>query len=199
MSTREQILSRISGSDVVTAKDFLDLASRDAVDKALQRLVEGGTLRRIDRGLYDLVRVNSITKTIAAPNPFRVIDAVGRRDNLKILVAGMSAANDLGLTNNVPSQIVVHVGSRLKKIKLGNSVIIFKQTAPSKLFWAGRPAMRLVQAMTWLRDVKTEDELVRDLVRLASAAQMDDLRDGQAHLPTYMHKIFRRSLEIKNL
>lgn len=199
MSTPEHILSRISGSEVVTAKDFLDFASRDAVDKALQRLVEGGRLRRIDRGLYDLLRVNSITRTIAAPNPSRVIDAVGRRDNLKILVDGMSAANDLGLTNNVPGQIFVHVGSRLKKIKLGNSVITFKQTAPSKLFWAGRPAMRLVQALRWLRDVKTEDELVRDLVRLASAAQMDDLRDGQAQLPTYMHKIFRRAYEIKSL
>ena len=28
----------------------------------------------------------------------------------------------------------------------------FKLTAPSKLDWAGRPAMRVVQALYWLRD-----------------------------------------------
>ena len=38
---------------VWTPSDFVDLASRDAVDKALQRQTKAGTLRRIDRGLYD--------------------------------------------------------------------------------------------------------------------------------------------------
>lgn len=39
--------------------DFLDLGSRDAVDKPLQRLVHAGQLRRIDRGLYDTPWINS--------------------------------------------------------------------------------------------------------------------------------------------
>ena len=34
-----------------TPLDFLDLGSRDAVDKALQRLVHSGHLRRLDRAL----------------------------------------------------------------------------------------------------------------------------------------------------
>ena len=38
---------------VWTPVDFLDLGSRVNVDKVLQRLVAAGTLRRIDRGLYD--------------------------------------------------------------------------------------------------------------------------------------------------
>ena len=42
---------------VWTPVDFLDLASRDAVDKALQRLVCVGQLRRVDRGLYDTPRL----------------------------------------------------------------------------------------------------------------------------------------------
>lgn len=199
MTTAERILSLIKGSDVVTASDFVDLASRDAVDKALQRLVKGGKLRRIDRGLYDLVRVNNLTKTVAAPDTVQVIAAVGRRDNLALLVDGMTAANALGLTNNVPGQVVVHVNARLKKISLGRSVITFKQTAASRLFWAGRPAVYLVQAFRWLRDVKTDDELLSDLVRLASDHQMTDLRNGQAYLPIYMQEILRRALEIRGI
>ena len=45
---------------VWTPSDFVDLASRDAVDKALQRLTKVGTLRRIDRGLYDQPGFNCI-------------------------------------------------------------------------------------------------------------------------------------------
>jgi hypothetical protein len=48
-----------SVSDIPT--DFAHLATRDAVDKALQRLVAAGNLRRIDRGLYDKPVQNKLT------------------------------------------------------------------------------------------------------------------------------------------
>src|SRR3546814_8639950 len=44
--------TEVPGS-VWTPSDFLDLGSREAVDKALQRLAKSDELRRIDRGLYD--------------------------------------------------------------------------------------------------------------------------------------------------
>lgn len=102
MSIPKQIMSRIAGSAVVTAADFVDLGSRAAVDKTLQRLVSRGVLRRIDRGLYDRMRMNNLTQAPAAPDPVQVIGAIARRDNLHILIDGMTAANDLGLTNAVP-------------------------------------------------------------------------------------------------
>jgi hypothetical protein len=86
-----------------------------------------------------------------------VIDAIARRNQIRVLVDGMTAANDLGLTNAVPAKIIIHTDARLP-IKLGNLKIVFKTTAPSKLFWAGRPAMRLIQALHWLRDVLVDDE-----------------------------------------
>jgi uncharacterized protein DUF6088 len=72
--------------------------------KVLQRLAQAGQLRRIDRGLYDTPRVNPLTKKPAVPDYYRqVIDAVARRDQVRMLVDGMTAANDLGLTTAVPS------------------------------------------------------------------------------------------------
>ena len=59
----------------------------------------------------------------------------------------MTAANDLGLTTAGPIRIRVLVDVRLKPIKLGNQEIHFKVAAPSRLYWAARPAMRVVQAM----------------------------------------------------
>ncbi len=133
-------------------RKILDLGGRDAVDKTLQRMVASNDLRRIDRGLYDQPRMNALTGHPTAPDYRSVIDAVGRRDQVRVLIDGMTAANDLGLTNAVPGQVIVHTDGRLRPIVLDKLSLKFKLTAPSKLYWAGRPAMRVVQALYWLRD-----------------------------------------------
>ncbi len=197
------ILERIATADpraVWTPADFLDLGTRDAVDKVLQRLVKAGDLRRIDRGLYDRPGTNSLTRQPSAPDPRQVIDAVARRDQIRVLVDGMTAANDLGLTNAVPSKIVVHTDARLRSIHLGNMIIAFKPTAASKLYWAGRPAMRIVQALHWLRDTLSDPDDNADLrQRLddllhsgpGAAEVRNDLRDGLSTLPAWMHDFLK--------
>ena len=129
---------------VWTPSDFVDLASRDAVDKTLQRLTKQPQTDR-SRPLRQ-PGFNKLTQKPNPPDPRSVIDAVGRRDQTRMLVDGMTAANDLGLTDAVPAKIVVHTDARRRAIKLGNVTITFRPTAASKLFWAGRPAMRVVQA-----------------------------------------------------
>ena len=133
------------------AGDFLDFGRRDAVSKALQRLETARKLRRIDPGLYDRPRINRLTGKPAAPDYRAVIDTIARRDQARILVDGMTAANDLGLSEAVPGRVVVHSDARLKPLRLGNLTITFRLTAASKLYWAGRPAMRIVQALHWLK------------------------------------------------
>src|SRR5688572_10025399 len=83
---------------VWTPEDFLEFADRHAIDKTLQRLVKSNELRRISRGLYDKTRSNLLTGQAAAADYRRIIEAVGRKGHLRILIDGMTAANDLGLT-----------------------------------------------------------------------------------------------------
>ena len=201
-SLKALILDRIAQAvvgAVWTPTDFLDLGGRDAVDKTLQRLVKWDELRRIDRGLYDKPQFNSLTQQQSAPDPRAVIDAVARRDQIRVLVDGMTAANDLGFTNAVPAKIVVHSEARPKSIKLGNLAITFKQTAASKLHWAGRPAMRVVQALHWLRDTMSGDDDAQWRQRLAAlladpvhgASLRADLADGLMTLPAWMQDMLR--------
>lgn len=199
---KSAILARIKQAgprSVWTPSDFLDLANRDAVDKTLQRLVGSDKLRRIDRGLYDQPTSNRLTGQLDAPDPRGVIDAIARRDQIRVLVDGLTAANDVGLTNAVPAKIVVHADARLKPIRLGKLEITFKPTAASKLYWAGRPAMRLIQALHWLRDTDTADtraDLVDKLDVLVNhgpqaPAIRRDLIDGLSTLPSWMQDLLR--------
>jgi hypothetical protein len=178
--------------------DFIHLGSRDVIDKTLQRMVRAGELRRIDRGLYDKPNINPLTKRLSVPDYRAVVDALARRDQLRMLVDGMTAANDLGLTDAVPAHVTIHTDARRRTIALDKLTIHFKQTAPSRLYWAGRPAMRLVQALYWLKDTLAFDRerILSRLSRLLAdpahgAAMCQDLKGGFSMLPAWMQNLVR--------
>ena len=203
---RPRLLARIDSTpgEVWTPSDFADLGSRAAVDKTLQRLVAAGELRRIDRGLYDRPRKSNLTGKMMVPDYRAVIRAVTRRDQARVVVDGMTAANDLGLTTAVPARIEVLIAARLKPIKLGKQVIHFKSAAPSRLYWAGRPGMRVVQALYWLQDTLAADNdrrTVETSLRRLFADQehgketRDDLRAGLSAMPIWMQDFLRPLLD----
>lgn len=188
---------------VWTPADFADLGPREAVDKALQRMVKSGELRRIERGLYDKPKTNKLTQNRTVPDYRAVIEAVARRDKARFVVDGMTAANTLGLTNAVPAKIEVLVDARLKPIELGNQKIIFKHAAPSRLYWAGRPGMYLVQALYWIHDATRSEverfKLDRTIRKLLADEKngpqlTKDLRTGLAAMPIWMQEILRKPL-----
>lgn len=178
--------------------DFAHLGNRDAIDKVLQRMVQAGELRRIDRGLYDRPTINSLTQRPTTPDYRAVVEAIARRDQLRLLVDGMTAANDLGLTDAVPAHVTIHTDTRRRSIQLDNLTITFKQTAPSRLYWAGRPAMRIVQALHWLKDtLATERTSIQNKLAQVIAQPVhgplirQDLAEGFHALPAWMQSVVR--------
>lgn len=203
---RSRLIARMAASpdEVWTPSDFADLGSRAAVDKTLQRLVTAGGLRRVARGFYDQPRKNELTGRPRVPDYRAVIRAVTRRDQARAVIDGMTAANDLGLTTAVSARIEVLVDARLKPIKLGNQEIHFRFAAPSRLYWAGRPAMRVVQALHWMQDMLTQDSerqrMQNVLIRMLAdprhgRAIRDDLRSGLPALPIWMQEFLRGLLD----
>jgi hypothetical protein len=199
---KAQILDQVNATPdwVWTPNDFIRFGSRSAIDKALQRLAASGELRRIDRGLYDRPKKNDLTGKLTVPDYRAVIQAVARRDNARFVLDGMTAANDLGLTTAVPARIEVLVDARLKPIRLGNQVIHFKTAAPSRLFWSGRPAMRIVQALYWMQDLLAQPNERRKATQQlgkvlddpkAGPSIRDDLQKGFSALPIWMQELIR--------
>ncbi|MCH4560646.1 MULTISPECIES: DUF6088 family protein [Mesorhizobium] len=202
---RSRVLARIESKpdEVWTPGDFADLGARAAVDKTLQRLAAAQELRRIDRGLYDRPRTNTLTGRATVPDYRAVIRAVTRRDNARVVIDGMTAANDLGLTTAVPARIEVLVDARLKPIRLGTQEIHFKYAAPSRLYWADRPGMRVVQALHWMQDMLSQDserQRIRTTLRRLFAdpkhgeAIREDLRAGLSAVPIWMQEFLREVL-----
>lgn len=191
----ERIGCALSGT-AWTPTDFLDLAERATIDKALQRLVHAGTLRRITRGIYDKPQIDKLSGAQEHPDPHAVVDAIARRDGIRVLVDDVTAARDLGFTDQISPTIIVHSEARSRSIQIGDTTITFKPTAPSKLVWAGRPAMRIVQAIRWLHangfSLQNEDIAYRLRELIAEPGKgptiLADLTAGLLALPAWMRE-----------
>jgi hypothetical protein len=202
---KSKVYGRISASPpstVWTVGDFEDFGSRETVHKVLQRLTRDGNLRRVAPGFYDRPRLNKLTTKLSVADYRAIIDAIARRDHARMLIDGMTAANDLGLSDAVPGRIVVHSDARLKPVRLGNQTIIFRLTAASKLYWANRPSMRIVQALHWLKPKLDNPDNKRRIQRRLNAVLNDpaqgralrhDLEEGLGTLPVWM-QVFIREL-----
>lgn len=156
------------GNRVYTPKDFLALGGRAAVDQALSRLAQSGGLRRLGRGFYDYPRTSRILKTPPPPDPGAVAAAVARRDGVRIMPAGMAAANALRLTNAVQAKVMYVTDGPSRTLTVGGQRIRLMHAGPRVMRWADSPGAYAVQALLWLgpklaRDAKTAGTLKRTL------------------------------------
>ena len=103
-SVPDRVMKRVRASgrgSVFTPSDFLGVAARPAVDQALSRLVKGGQLRRLARGLYDFPKLHPKLGPLS-PAPDNVAQALARETGSQVQIAGARAANALGLSTQVP-------------------------------------------------------------------------------------------------
>lgn len=200
-------IAKAAPAGVWSRADFLDIATPNAVEKALQRLTHRGDIRRPYRGLYDKPGSSQLTGKMVFPPRVSFIDAIARRDKLRVLVDGMTAANDLGLTTAVPARSTIYADTYPRTIEIEANVgdpkatgpviykLDFKRISAKTAFWAGRPAMRVVQALAWFRDERASLEaavngIVRHLSRDPNREVIvQDLRDNIHAVPAWMYPL----------
>lgn len=167
-----------------SAKDFAGLGQPDAVRQALSRLVLQGALRRIRRGVYDLPRDHPILgKT--APDPAAIVDSLLRDTGAQWQFAGAYAANQLGLSDQVPAKIVIYTDASPRKVHLGKLTLTFRKVVPRSLLGAGRPAGLVIQALRHLQRHLTPRH-VAQLRRQLDADTKAELASLAPQLPAWM-------------
>ena len=187
-SLTDRIMQRVSthrrGQWVCTPRDFLDLGSREGVDKALSRLVKAGQLRRVGHGLYDLPRMSKLLKRMAPVDLDAAVAAIARRDGLRIMPEGLVAANRLGLTNAVPATAAYLTDGHSRKLKIGGRSVRLRHAGPRVMRWAGKPSAPVVQALRWLGPgIAADRQVGMRLSRLLPDVVKTDLRNNSQDLP----------------
>jgi hypothetical protein len=118
--------TRVEPGRVFTPFDFLDLGSPHSVGMAFLRLVRGGSLRHLARGLYDVPRSHPLLGELL-PTAEAIAQALARRDGAKIQPMEAMAANLLGLSEQVPVKAVFLTDGPGHIVKVGPLTVQLKQ------------------------------------------------------------------------
>ena len=158
-SVPDRVMKRVRASgrgSVFTPSDFLTVAARSSVDQALSRLVKGGQLRRLARGLYDFPKLHPKLGALS-PAPDDVAHALARETGSQVQISGARAANALGLSTQVPAQSTYLTDGPSRRVVLGKRVVDLRHASPKHLIAPGSPAGTVVQALRHVGPVRAAD------------------------------------------
>lgn len=136
--------------------DFISYGSRNSVNKALERLTEKGLMLRVARGIYCYPKIEKVYGLGAVPPSLEdIAKAMAKRDGARIIPTGIFAQYQLGLTQQVPMNVVYLTDGVSRTIDLGEGKNIkFKRISPR--YFAIRSQLALLLTMA-LKDWKVEN------------------------------------------
>ena len=164
LKIKDRIISSAYGSVFVTS-DFKDIASREAVKKALQRLCDEKTIRRLLRGVYDYPEYSDFLNEYIAPSPNSIALAIARNYGWTIIPYGDTALNLLGLSTQVPATWIYVSDGAYKKYEFNSVKLSFKKTTNKEITGLSSKTALIIQALKALGKENVERftiETIRD-------------------------------------
>jgi len=193
-STAGMIIRRIRGHGrgwIFAPSDFLDLGSDNAVRRALSRISRLGMIRRLAHGVYDYPRLHK-KLGLLSPNPDDVAAVLAAGTGSRIQVSGARAANLMGLTTQVPAQLVYLTDGKPRRVKIGGQTIQLRNARPSRLPGAGTRAGLAIQAMRAVGPEIDRELLIRQLSRVLTPKDKYQLRKFRKFVPRWAQKVIRQ-------
>lgn len=150
-STNSQIekeIRRKRRARIYFASDFVAFGSQEAVKKSLFRLEKSGFLVRLAHGIYLYPNIDKKYGIgILYPTAEDIAKEIAVRDKARIVPTGIYALNALGLSTQVPVNVVFLTDGAPRKIKIYNQKIVFKHVTPKNLAFRSKVLMLVVAAI----------------------------------------------------
>ena len=192
----EQILIKIKKARKGTlffAEDFISKGNSEAVRKALQRLVKYGELVRIATGIYVRPEIDPVIGQVT-PGIENIAKAIARRDKARIIPTGIYALNRLGLSTQVPMNLVYLTDGSARKVKVGKRTITFKKATPKNVSTIGAISSLVIQALKTLgKDKATPNEKEKIQLMLKKEKTTHLLHDMRL-APEWIRQIMQQAL-----
>lgn len=187
---KQRILGKGRGA-IFAPSDFLDIGSRASVDQALSRLTDQGVIRRLTRGLYDYPK-QSPRFGLLVPSSDDIARAIARKDNQVLQPSPAMAANQLGLSTQVPSTPTYMTDGPTRTKKVGRQVIQFRKASPKTLVGAGSKTGTVFQALRYLGKDRMNDQVIGKIARTLDARDRAQLAKQSKHVPAWMHPVVQQ-------
>ena len=199
-SLEDRIITNISKrgrGTIVSPLDYAGYGDSKAVQKAFERLTANEKLIREARGVYCYPKIDKVLGLgILYPTIEEIAAAIARRDKAKIVPTGTYALNKLGLSTQLPMNVVYLTDGSPRKVKLeGNRGIQFKHTAKKNLSFQNEIAMLLTFALREIGENNINDTQLAHVRNLVKSIPLETIKKDFALIPAWIRKIILDSYE----
>lgn len=182
---------------ITTPADFASYGDAKAVQKAFERLTIAGKFIRVARGIYCYPKVDKILGLGTLYPTFEEIAvAIAKRDKARIVPTGLYALNKLGLSTQLPMNVVYLTDGSSRKVKLqGETGITFRHTAKKNLSFRNDFAMLLTFALREIGENNLTEEQLSHVNRMIRQLPLDTLKKDFSLIPAWIRKIITSAYE----
>ncbi len=189
-----KILNRINekGYGAFTSADFADLGNYKAVSKALERLEDEETIKRIRRGVYYLPKYNKTLGIEEAPEINEVALALSRQLNIIIVPSGNFALNIIGLSTQVPTKYVYLTNGGYNEYEVGGNKIYFKHSTSREIAYLPQCILLAVQALKAIGKEDVDEGVRAKISSFLSADDKEYIRSNNLRITSWIYEELKK-------
>lgn len=167
---------------------FPKIANSKAVNKALERLVKSGKIERVAQGIYVRPVIDDYIGKVL-PSIEEIAVAIAKRDRATIVPTGSYAMYKLGLTTQVPLNIVFYSDTSARKIKIGKQVITFKKASSKNLAFVGEISTLVIQVLRTIGKDQVTTEEIKQMKNILKNENPKHLQHDLQLAPVWIRKL----------
>ena len=170
--------------------NFSGVTNAKTRSKALERLVQNGNLHRVATGMYVRPVVDEQLGPVM-PGVEEIAEAIARRDKARIVPTGSYALYKLGLTTQVPLNVVYYTSASARKVTVGKQTITFKRASARSLSAIGTISKLVIQALRTIGKDKVTEQELRLIAERLSNEKPAHLRHDINVAPEWIRQLLR--------
>lgn len=190
----DKVKSRISHSkfgEVFFVSSFPEY-DVEYVTKLLSILEKEGTITRISKGVY--VKARKTRFGTLYPSASELVREIAKRDKAAVIATGDTAANQLGLSTQVPMNSTFLTTGSSRKLTLGKRTVTLKHGAPKNFAFKGKLIQDIVQALRSIGEQNLTSENERQIAKLlAESPEKETIEHDLRLAPVWMRNIINRN------
>lgn len=193
-STLRRRIETLPEDSVLFRSDFPDYHS-EFVGGTLSELTNEGVLVKLAQGIYARPRKSRFG--VVLPSVEKIVQAISKRDNAKVIPFGMTALNALGLSTQVPMNYTYLTTGSERTISLKNQQVVLKRGVPKNFCYTTRLISLMVQALRALKQANVGQEEIQTIRTLITKEpDKESLAKDVDMMPAWMKRIVKPMLDI---
>ena len=188
----ENKIKSMKRGSVLFPSNFDDIGNVEVVKKSLLRLENKKFLVRLAHGIYLYPKQDKLLGVLY-PTIEKIAIAIAERDKARIIPTGTTALNKLGLSTQIPMNIVFLTDGAPRSILVGKRIIKLKRTSPKNLAVKGEITSLIIQALKEIgKDNVTAGQLEKIKIHLEKEKQEIIANDAKL-APVWISKIMKNN------